>query len=215
MPLARADATTTTRLQLAPTAGSLQVRVEGVGERDDLDDVMLVGDSVMVLVADDLGHELDATLHIDAADCRRLDRGFTGPCGAVPAGATVTGGVDAVADEVTAMADEGITADAAVLVLANNAAIAAADLDAAMDAAPDVARVWWVTARVADHGYQDPNNRALFALAERDDRAGVIDWFTASEGHPEWFADGVHPNEAGQVALAALIAAHLRCDCTP
>lgn len=206
----------TTRLVLAPSAGSLQVRVDGVGDRaDDLDDVMLVGDSVMVLVADDLGHELDATLHVDAADCRRLDRPIVGPCGGVPAGADVTGGVEAVAEMTAALAAEGIVPGAAVVILANNSAVTAADLDRAMAGVGEIPRVWWVTARVAEHGYQDPNNGALFALAERDPRVRVIDWFNASEGHPEWLADIVHPNDSGQAAMAELIADHLRCDCTP
>lgn len=209
-------APTTTRLELAPSAGSLQVRVDGVGEpADEIEDVMLVGDSVMVLVADDLGHELDATLHVDAADCRRLDRAIVGPCGGVPEGADVTGGVEAVAEMTSSLAAEGIVPGAAVVILANNAAVSGSDLDAAMERIGEIPRVWWVTARVADHGYQDPNNDALFALEDRDPRAKVIDWFSASEGRAEWFADLVHPNDAGQAALAALIADHLRCDCRP
>lgn len=215
-PADEASTTSTTRLHLAPSAGALKVQVDGIGERaDDLDDVMLVGDSVMVLVADDLGNEVDATLHVDGADCRRLDRTIVGPCGAVPPGTEVSGGVEAVSVATTSLTDLGIVPGAAVLILANNAAVDASDLDAAMAATGDIPRVWWVTTRVADHGYQDPNNGALFDLAARDPRAGVIDWYAASEGHPEWLADGVHPNDAGQAALAALIAEHLRCDCTP
>lgn len=210
------SAPSTTRLQLTPSEGSLRVRVEGIGHGTaDLDHVLVVGDSVAVLVADDLGNEIDATLHVDAVDCRRLDRGFTGPCGAVPAGATVTGGVDAVAEAVDELAEDGIVPDAAVLVLANNAAVDAADLDAVMAAAAEVPRVWWVNARVLEHGYQDPNNRALDALARRDPRAAVVDWFHASGGQDDWLADLVHPSDEGQRALAALIADHLRCDCTP
>ena len=41
---------------------------------------------IKVLVADDLAASLDAPLVVDAVDCRRLDRGFEGPCGGVPAG---------------------------------------------------------------------------------------------------------------------------------
>ena len=60
----------------------------------------------------------------------------------------------------------------------------------------------------------DPNNALLADLSRHDDRAGLIDWFAASQGH-DWRADHVHPNDAGQRAMADLIADHLRCDCTP
>ena len=30
----------------------------------------------------------------------------------------------------------------------------------------------------------------------------VIDLYTLTEGHPEWFADGVHPNQEGNARIA-------------
>lgn len=202
-------------LVLDPDDGRLQVRVDGLGSRAGLDHVLLVGDSVLVLAADDLGLRMGATLHVDAVDCRRLDRGFTGPCGGVPAGVAVAGGLDALSAGLDELADDDIVPDAVVLVVANNAALEPTDLDRAMSAVPDGTTVWWVTTRVADRGWQDPNNAALAALADRDPDAKVIDWFAASEGRDEWLADSVHPNEVGQRALARLIADHVRCDCTP
>jgi len=103
---------------------------------------------------------------------------------------------------------------AAVVVLANNAALTAADLDAAMAALASVPRVWWVTTNVEGRGWRDPNNALLADLAARDPRAGLVDWAAASDGEP-WLADHVHPNDAGQAALAQLVADHVRCDCTP
>lgn len=175
-------------------------------------EVLVYGDSVAVLVADDLAAELDAPLAVDAVDCRRLDRGFTGPCGGVPPGTVVASALADLEPAVAGLDDAGTAV--AVVVIANNAALDAADLDAAMAATSPLHRVWWVTTRVDGRGWQDPNNRLLAELAQRDPRAGVIDWFTASEGRG-WLADHVHPNDAGQAALADLVAAHLRCDCTP
>lgn len=175
-------------------------------------EVLLYGDSVALLVADDLAAALDAPLVVDAVDCRRLDRGFTGPCGGVPDGVDVSSGVaglSAAAD----MLDDPSTA-VAVVVIANNAAIDPGDLDAAMAALAPLPRVWWVTTRVDGRGWQDPNNLLLADRAARDPRAGVIDWFAASEG-AGWLVDNVHPGDEGQAALADLVAAHLRCDCTP
>ena len=175
-------------------------------------EVLLYGDSVALLIADDLAAELDAPLVVDAVDCRRLDRGFTGPCGGVPAGTAVDSGVDGVVPAAE-MLDDPSTA-AAVVVMANNAALDAGDLDATMAALAPLPRVWWVTTRVDGRGWQDPNNRLLAELAARDPRAGVIDWFAASEGRG-WLVDNVHPGDDGQAALADLVADHVRCGCTP
>lgn len=175
-------------------------------------EVLLYGDSVALLVADDLAIELDAPFVVDAVDCRRLDRGFTGPCGGVPRGVDVPSGVDGLGPA-AAMLDEPSDA-VAIVVIANNAAIDARDLDQAMALLRPLRRVWWVTARVDGRGWQDPNNALLADLAARDPRAGVIDWFAASEGRG-WLVDNVHPGDDGQAALARLVAAHLRCDCTP
>lgn len=175
-------------------------------------EVLLYGDSVALLVADDVAAEVDAPLVVDAVDCRRLDRGFTGPCGGVPGGTEVASGLDGLTSAM-AMLDDPTTA-VAVVVIANNAAIGSQDLEGAMAALAPLPRVWWVTTRVDGRGWQDPNNQLLAGLAERDPRAGVVDWFAASDGQG-WLADNVHPGDEGQAALADLIAAHLRCDCTP
>lgn len=175
-------------------------------------EVLLYGDSVALLVADDLAAELDAPLVVDAVDCRRLDRGFTGPCGGVPAGIEVASGVAGLAPAAAMLDDPGTAV--AVVVIANNAAIDADDLDAAMDALAPLPRVWWVTTRVDGRAWQDPNNQLLADLAARDARAGVVDWFAASEGRG-WLVDNVHPGDDGQAALSDLVADHLRCDCTP
>ncbi len=211
------ESTTTSTSQPAtppPTAGELRARVRGIGTEPAPDDVLLVGDSVMVLVTDDLATRLSSELHIDAADCRRIDIPIEGPCGGVPAGTIVPDGVDALAEQRAILADEGIVPEVAVVILANNSSVTDAQLDEAMAAIPDVRRVWWVTSRIEGFGRQDPNNRALVALAERNERAQVIDWFAASEDR-DWLADNVHPNDVGQRALGRLIAEHVICDCVP
>lgn len=197
-----------------PTAGELRAQVRGVGESPSPDDVLFVGDSVMVLVTDDVASRLSSTIHVDAADCRRLDIDVTGPCGGVPAGTVVRNGIDAVAESRDELAEDGIVPEAAVFVLANNSTVTAEQLDEAMAAVPDVERVWWVTPRIVGFGRQDFNNVELEALVQRDERARLIDWFDASEDE-DWLADNVHPNAAGQRALGRLIAAHVACDCVP
>lgn len=208
-------ATTTTVRVPAAVDGSLRAEVPAPDDpRPDAieHEVLLYGDSVALLLADDLATEVDAPLVVDAVDCRRLDAGFGGPCGGVPAGIDVASGLDDLVPA-TARLDDPATA-VAVVVIANNAALGAADLDAAMQALGAVSRVWWVTTRVDGRAWQDPNNQLLAELAARDPRAGVIDWFRASEGQG-WLVDNVHPGDEGQAALAELVADKLRCDCTP
>lgn len=198
-----------------PVGGALRADVAPPDDarRDALEhEVLLYGDSVALLVADDLAASLDAPLVVDAVDCRRLDRGFEGPCGGVPAGIEVTSGVEGLTPA-AAMLDDPASA-AAVVVIANNAALDGADLDAAMAALGALPRVWWVTTRVDGRGWQDPNNQLLADLAARDPRARVIDWFAASADRG-WLVDNVHPDDEGQAALAELVSAHVRCDCTP
>ena len=38
----------------------------------------------------------------------------------------------------------------------------------------------------------------------------LIDMYKETEGHPEWFPDGVHPNAAGNAEFAKIIAGHLK-----
>lgn len=208
--------TTTTLRRVPPVVdGSLRAEVPPPPERraDALEhEVLLYGDSVAVLIADELAAAVDAPLVVDAADCRRLDRGFAGPCGGVPAGVEVSSGVAGL-EPVVATLDDPARA-VAVVSIANNAALHPDDLTAAMAALGPLPRVWWVTTRVEGRAWQDPNNQLLVQLAEQDARAGVIDWFAASEGR-DWLVDNVHPGDEGQAALADLVAAHLRCDCTP
>lgn len=195
-----------------PVAGALHTYVEAAPETDPPGEVLLFGDSVTVLVADELARALDHPLVVDGVDCRRLDLGFDGPCGGVPAGTEVPPALEDLAPALDLLEDPADAA--AVVVLANNAALAAPDLDAAMAQLLPVPKVWWVTTRVDGRAWQDPNNALLVDLAARDPRAGVVDWFAESDGH-DWLADHVHPNDAGQAAFAELVAAHVRGDGGP
>ena len=39
---------------------------------------------------------------------------------------------------------------------------------------------------------------------------GVIDLYSLTKGHPEWFSDGLHPNAEGNRAIAEEIAKHIK-----
>lgn len=212
-PTVQGAMTTTTRPvpDLNPEAGTVRTTVAGVGDDAGAlpDDLLLVGDSVLVLVADDLAERIDATLRVDAADCRRIDQAVSGPCGGVPEGATIASGLTAILD---AREGERTPPGAAVLVLANNSTITRDHVDAVMEATAGIDQVWWVNARIQGLGRQDLNNQVLAELVETDPRAGLVDWYGASEAQ-SWLADPVHPNEDGQTALAELIEDRLVCGC--
>lgn len=175
--------------------------------------VLLFGDSVARMVSEDLEEALgpDVELDVDVADCRRLDRGFTGPCGSVPPGAVIDSGVDGLRD---AMEERVTPPDVVVVVIGNNAALSRDDMDSAMAALAAVPRVWWVTTNVEGRGWRDPNNALMAAVADDEPSARTIDWFAASEDR-DLLVDHVHPNAEGSRVLADLIASHVGCDCVP
>lgn len=172
--------------------------------------LLVFGDSVARLLVDDLALALPDALVVDAVDCRRIDRGFVGPCGGVPSGVARASGLEDLQHIAGELREAGASPDGAVVVLANNSSLLPDQLDAAMVALADVPTVWWVNTRIVGFGRQDPNNRALADLAARDPRAEVVDWFAASAGQ-DWLSDHVHPNDAGQVAMAALVADAIAC----
>jgi hypothetical protein len=203
-----------------PVDGTLRVRVPEAATADGdptgaaPDEVLVVGDSVAVLVADELAAALEAALYVDAADCRELGDRLPGGCGGVPDGTAVESGIEAIRSSLATLAADGVVPDVAVLVLADNSSITTAELDEAMEAAGGITRVWWVNARIEGFGRQDTNNALLDDLAAREPRAGVVDWYGASADE-DWLADHVHPNEVGQAAYARLVARHVECGCVP
>ncbi|MBQ6522516.1 MAG: hypothetical protein IJI15_06810, partial [Atopobiaceae bacterium] len=45
---------------------------------------------------------------------------------------------------------------------------------------------------------------AMRRVAQRAD-AGIVDLYALTDGHPEWFDDGLHPNAEGSEAIAAAV----------
>jgi peptidoglycan/LPS O-acetylase OafA/YrhL len=72
-------------------------------------------------------------------------------------------------------------------------------------AAAEGRRVLIINARVP-RSWQDGNNELVEELVPTLPNAGVIDWYSASDGHRDWFLDdGVHLTEDGRAAYADLI----------
>ena len=52
---------------------------------------------------------------------------------------------------------------------------------------------------------QDMNNEVFSRLAKDNPNVGIIDWWAATEGHPEYLVDDrTHPTEASNEVLANL-----------
>ena len=71
--------------------------------------------------------------------------------------------------------------------------------------AAGVKHIWWLTLRAARHPYVTMN-ADIAQAASQHPRVSVIDWNVYSRSHPDWFQDdGIHPLNAGAVAMASLI----------
>lgn len=111
-----------------------------------------------------------------------------------------------VLDQLT-QAAPSLEADVVLLHTGNNGVIDKAQLLRAVAAVPENKAVLLVLPRVP-RAWQQPNLTTLRAAAAEQPRIRVVDWYGASEGHPEFFeADGVHLAPAGVRAYADLVRA--------
>src|SRR6185437_2681973 len=85
-----------------------------------------------------------------------------------------------------------------------------AEFNAIMAELKDVRAVLFLNVRVPLE-WQDDNNVTLAAGTERYQNAVLLDWYGATNGHPEYLKDdGVHPTLAGREVFASLIATEVQ-----
>ncbi|HEY3522944.1 MAG TPA: acyltransferase family protein [Candidatus Limnocylindrales bacterium] len=146
--------------------------------------VLGVGESVLIAAAPSLALVV-GPLDVDAAVGRR------------------------VTDDVAAIrkrAAQGRLGRTVIVNIGNNGPIYSRDLDAAMDGLRDVQTVVWVNVSVP-RPWETHNNRLIAEYAADQPNVRLVDWHTASSGHPELFApDDVHPNRDGARLMASLVA---------
>lgn len=98
-----------------------------------------------------------------------------------------------------------------VIHLGTNGTTKAGIFDKLMKPLAEVDRVIVLTVRVPTREYERINNDIIYALQGRYPNVEILDWYTISKDHPEWFAkDKVHPNDAGQDRYVAEIVAKVR-----
>jgi peptidoglycan/LPS O-acetylase OafA/YrhL len=93
-----------------------------------------------------------------------------------------------------------------VVDLGTNGTFSDRQFDQIMSILSDTRRVVFVNVKVP-RAWQDANNAVLARGVPRYPNAVPVDWYTASESHPEYFwKDGIHPRPEGAVIYAGLIA---------
>jgi hypothetical protein len=151
----------------------------------------MIGDSVMISAASALRARLAPDTVIDARQGRQF--------------------LDALS-VARGMRAKGELGGVVVLALGNNGPVTARDVDRVMTELGDVKRVLIVTTRVGRE-WQDEVNDVLRTAATQYPVATLVDWWTASADHPEWFQrDGTHFRTSegpGATAYADLIATAL------
>ena len=58
-------------------------------------------------------------------------------------------------------------------------------------------QIFWVTVYCSYSQWMAMNNDFIWELSKTRPNITVIDWYSLSIEHPEWFPDGVHPNMEG------------------
>lgn len=67
-------------------------------------------------------------------------------------------------------------------------------------------QIYWVTAHVPTRPWQQTVNDQIKGLAKKNKNVHVVDWYKASQGHQDWFADdNVHMGPSGNDHFAQLI----------
>ena len=66
-------------------------------------------------------------------------------------------------------------------------------------------QIFWVTVYCSYSQWMDMNNQYIWELSEKYPNITVIDWYSLSIAHTEWFPDGVHPNLEGARNFAIML----------
>lgn len=94
--------------------------------------------------------------------------------------------------------------------LGTNGSFTEAQFDEFMTAIGTKRKVFWINVRVPTRRWQNDVNTMLEAMKKKYKNLVVLDWYSYSNDHEEWFYDDrVHPNLEGQVKYSSFIAKQL------
>lgn len=87
---------------------------------------------------------------------------------------------------------KGVVGDTVIFSVGSNGALSQDTLDAIYHAVGTKRKLWFVNDRVPKD-WCDANNRLLKGFCDAHDNVGLIDWYSYSAGHDDWFwDDGTH-----------------------
>lgn len=96
--------------------------------------------------------------------------------------------------------------DIVILNLGNNGPLEQSSVDSMLKVIGSKREVYWVTPHIPNKNWQQQVNGQIKAIAKKNKNVHVVDWYTESMDHSDWFAkDGVHMNEEGNIHYAKLI----------
>ena len=147
-------------------------------------DVTAIGDSIMVLLSPYLSQQLP--------------------------GITVDGIIGAqvyqLPDVLATLHSQGRLQQRLVIELGTNDPFDESELVRALRALPAMQRIALVNVR-EPRPWESDVNATLAEVARKVPHTVLVDWHSASAGHPDWFlVDGLHPNATGAPVLASMIA---------
>lgn len=146
--------------------------------------VTAIGDSVMAGASNDLKKLMPKAL-VDAAVSRQLNVAF--------------GLLDSYQNQ-------GVLADNVLIGLGTNGPFSMGDLDKVMHEVGPKRKVFWINVHVPTRDWQKPVNDLLRQGAKRYHNLIIIDWYSYSKNHPNWFYDDhTHPNIEGSKYYSAYI----------
>lgn len=94
-----------------------------------------------------------------------------------------------------------------VLNLGTNGTMSQQTIDQILTAIGPHRQVYWLTAHVPTKPWQQTVNNEIAATAKKHSNVHLVDWYTVSKQHDDWFADdNVHMGEQGNINYARLIA---------
>ena len=108
------------------------------------------------------------------------------------------------------LANSGKLADSVLLSIGTNGPFSDDQLKSIMDIVGSRRKVYWINTHVPTRRWQDQVNGSLSMASKKYHNLKVIDWYTYSKDHSDWFYDdNVHPNEYGLNYYSTYIAKNI------
>ena len=104
------------------------------------------------------------------------------------------------------LSDSGVLQDNVLISLGSNGPFTEAQFDNVMKVIGTTRHVFWINVREPKQEWQDEVNAMLTQMAAKYKNITLIDWYSVSKDHNDWFYDDqVHPTPDGSLFYAKLI----------